>query len=477
MKSSQKDDLLSLVRNGGVMSLSQQLKLTAELSLPSMMAQISFIIMQYIDAAMVGRLGTECSAAVGLINTSTWLFYGLGESVTIGFSVLVAHRLGANDAASARKIVRQAIFTCVFFSAILMFVGVTISGRLPYWLGGGEDIAGMSSDYFFIFALSMPIFHISYLAASMLRSSGNMKIPSILNVMVCFLDVLFNFFLIYPDREINLFTHVINIPGAGFGVKGAALGTAMAQSVGAIFMFGYLIFKSKDLKIYGEKGSFIPEKNCLKNALKIGIPVGFERIIMSSAYICLTAIIAPLGNIAIAADTFAVTVESLCYMPGYGIADAATTLVGQSIGAGRRTLAKQFAYITVFSGIVVMTITAAIMYIFALDMMQLMTPIDEIAKLGAEVLRIEAFAEPMFAAAIVAYGVFVGAGDSLTPSLMNLLSMWGLRITSAAFLAPSMGLKGVWIVMAAELSIRGVMFLIRLKSSKWLKNTIKSKVK
>ncbi len=477
MKSSQKEDLLGLVRNGSQMTLAQQLKLTAELSLPSMMAQISFIIMQYIDAAMVGQLGSECSAAVGLVNTSTWLFYGLGESASTGFSVLVAHRLGANDAFSARQILRQGLSTCLLVSTILMGLGLSISSSLPYWLGGGSDIAPMSTEYFWIFALSMPFFHINYMAASMLRSSGNMKIPSILNVIMCFLDVVFNFFLIYPDRQISIFSHELEIFGFGLGVKGAAMGTALSQVVGSVFMLGYLIFKSKDLKIYGEKGSFIPQKKFLKNALKIGIPIGVERIIMSSAYICLTAIIAPLGNIAIAADTFAVTVESLCYMPGYGIADAATTLVGQSIGAGRRSLARRFGFITVFCGIGVMTITAAIMYAFAPQMMHLMTPITEISTLGTEILRIEAFAEPMFAAAIVAYGVFVGAGDSLTPSLMNLLSMWGLRITFAAFLAPQMGLKGVWIVMAVELSIRGILFLIRLKSTKWLKNTIKAKLK
>ena len=156
-------------------------------------------------------------------------------------------------------------------------------------------------------------------------------------------------------------------------------------------------------------------------------------------------------------------------MPGYGIADAATTLIGQSLGAGRKKLTKSFAYITVFMGMAVMGIMGVAMYIFAPQIIGIMTPVEEIRELGVMALRIEAFAEPMFAAAIVAYGVFVGAANTLVPCLMNFFSIWAVRLSLAALLAPSMGLKGVWIAMCVELCFRGSIFLLRLWKGRWMK--------
>ena len=279
---------------------------------------------------------------------------------------------------------------------------------------------------------------------------------------MCLLDVVFNFFLIFPTREINMFGASFTMPGAGLGVEGAAWGTGLAELVVAVFLLAYLCTRSKDLKLVGERGSFMPTAKTLRNALKISLPMGIERAVMCGAQIMSTVIVAPLGIVAIAANSFAITAESLCYMPGYGVADAATTLVGQSYGAGRKDLTERFATITVSLGMAVMGLMGVVLYFGAPYIMSTLTPVEEILTLGAEVLRIEAFAEPMFAAAIVCYGVFVGMGNTLVPSLMNFFSMWAVRLTLAASLAPMMGLRGVWLAMCIELCFRGVIFLIRL---------------
>jgi Na+-driven multidrug efflux pump len=180
--------------------------------------------------------------------------------------------------------------------------------------------------------------------------------------------------------------------------------------------------------------------------------------------------VAPLGNFAIAANTFAITAESLCYMPGYGIGDAATTLVGQSNGAGRYDICRSFAHTTVFLGMAVMAFMGLVMYLFAPEMIGVLSPVAEIRSLGTSALRIEAFAEPMFAASIVTYSVCVGVGDTLKPALINLGSMWLVRLSLAAVLAPTYGLKGVWFAMAVELTLRGALFLFHLFRGKWMKN-------
>lgn len=460
--------LLALIREGRPMTLGQQIHLTVMLSVPAVVAQLSSIVMQYIDAAMVGSLGAEEAAAIGLVSTTTWLFWGLCIASSTGFSVQVAHRIGAGDMQGARNVLRQAVTSTTLFSFALAAIGVAISGVLPEWLGGDVSIHHDASLYFLIFSLFLPALQLNFLAGGMLRCSGNMRIPSLLGVVMCVLDVIFNFFLIFPTRHAVVAGIDIFIPGAGLGVEGAALGTVAAETVVATIQMWYLCTHSSELKLTKEKGSFRPQVNILKKALRIGLPMGLEHVVICGAQIMTTVIVAPLGVFAIAANSFAITAESLCYMPGYGISDAATTLVGQSVGAKRRRLTRSFAFITVFMGMIIMGLMGLLMYIFAPQIIGLMTPVEEIRSLGIMALRIEAFAEPMFAASIVAYGVFVGAANTLAPCLMNFFSIWAIRLSLAALLAPTMGLKGVWIAMCIELCFRGIIFLIRLFKRNWM---------
>jgi len=460
--------LLSLIQNKQAMTFRQQLHLTVLLSIPAIIAQFSSIIMQYIDASMVGQLGANASASIGLVATSTWLFWGICTTVAAGFSVQVAHRIGANNRKGAREILRQSLAATFLLSVVLVGIGVVIAPKLPYWLGGDAAIAKDASNYFLIFILSLPALQMKFLAGSMLRSSGNMRVPSALNILMTILDVIFNFFLIFPSRDIHILGYDIYIPGADLGVVGAALGTAMSYVVTAILLMIYLFTKDENLRLTQDKGSFIPTKAVIFKAFKISSPMTLEHTVIMGAQILSTVIVAPLGIASIAANSFAITAEGLCYMPGYGISEAATTLVGQSIGAQNKKLARRFGYITVFLGMAIMTVMGAIMYFTAPSIMAFMTPDLEIISLGTMALQIEAFAEPMFAASIVAYGVFVGAGDTLVPSIMNFSSIWAIRLVLAAILAPIFGLRGVWIAMCVELCFRGIIFLIRLYRGKWL---------
>ena len=433
------------------------------------MAQLSSIMMQYIDASMVGRLGADDSAAVGLVSTSLWLFWGICSAVTMGFSVQVAHRVGATDYTSARKVLRQGITACLIFSVVIAAIGVAISGFLPHWLGGTEAVCPKASVYFLVFVAALPLLTMNYLAGGMLRCVGNMKVPGALNVMMCIFDVIFNFFLIFPAHHLSVAGIEITLPGAGLGVLGAALGTVLAEVITAGAMMYYLCVKEKDICLKGHPGSFRPERQVINKAIKVSAPMTLEHAVICGAQIAITAIVAPLGIMAIAANSFAVTAESLCYMPGYGIADAATTLVGQSHGAGRRDLARRFGYITTGLGMLTMGIMGVLMWFFAPAVMSLMSPVEEICTLGVEALRIEAWAEPMFAASIVAYGAMIGVGDTMIPAAMNFGSIWLVRLPLAALLAPKMGLAGVWTAMCIELTFRGLIFLIRLIRGKWLK--------
>lgn len=444
--------LLSYIREGRAMTQREKLWLIVSLSIPSILAQISATVMFFIDASMVGHLGAKASAAIGLVETTGWLMGGLGSAANMGFSVQVAHFIGANDMEAARRVLRQSIVCCMIWALVISITALCISPYLPYWLGGNEEIAHDASLYFAIFGFSGIFFQMEGLAGSMLKCSGNMKIPSMLNIGMCVMDVVFNYIFIYI---------------LGMGVMGAAVGTGVAMLVTACAMMYFLLVKSKMLSLVGRSGSFKPKEDTIRTAVKIGAPMGLQHLLMGGAYIVSTMIVAPLGTIAMAAHSLAITVESLCYMPGYGIAEAATTLVGQGIGAGQRLLTRSFARMSVALGIGVMTLMGVLMWIFAPELMALMSPVEEVIALGTQVLRIEAWAEPMFAAAIVCNGVFIGAGDTIIPAIMSLGSMWAVRLTLAATLAPKFGLKGVWTAMAVELLFRGSIFLTRLFKGKW----------
>ncbi|MBP5630346.1 MAG: polysaccharide biosynthesis C-terminal domain-containing protein, partial [Bacteroidaceae bacterium] len=353
-----KDALLSLIREGGKLDWIAQVKLTALLSFPSMMAQLVHIMMQYIDASMVGSLGASASASIGLVSTSIWLFGSLCHAVSVGFYVQVAHKIGANDFAGAREVLRQSFMACILFALMLSCIGVSISHYLPHWLGGGPDICHDASLYFMFFSMCIPFSMLNSLCAGMLRCSGNMHIPSILNIGLCLLDVFFNWLLIFPTRTY----FGITIPGAGLGVVGAVLGTAIAFIICSSLMCYFTVVRSKELSLSQDSGTFIPQKSTLRESFRISTPIAVEHVIICGAQIVSTIIVAPLGTVAIAANSFGITVEALCYMPGYGISDAATTLVGQSLGAGRRFLARSFGRITLSMGITFMTLMAIVMY-------------------------------------------------------------------------------------------------------------------
>lgn len=459
-----KDLLLGRIREGGKLDLQSQVKLVALLSFPSMMAQLVHIMMQYIDASMVGSLGAQASASIGLVSTTIWLFGSLCSAASVGFYVQVAHKIGAGDFAGARRIFRQSFMACMLFSVVLSAIGLGISGVLPSWLGGGEDIRHDATLYFLFFSLCLPFAQLNSLCAGMLRCSGNMHIPSILNIGLCLLDVVFNWLFIFPSHTIC----GITIPGANLGVAGAVLGTAVAYAICSSMMCYFATMRSKELSLTKDKGTFIPQMDILRESIRIAAPIAVEHVILCGAQIVSTIIVAPLGTIAIAANSFGITVEALCYMPGYGIADAATTLVGQSLGAGRKALARSLGRITLGMGIALMSAMAVVMFTASPALLSVMTPDLDVQRLCVEVLRIEAFAEPMFAASIVCYGIFVGARDTLIPCTMNLTSIWLVRITMAAILASRMGLQGVWIAMAVELTFRGIIFLIRFYGNSWL---------
>ena len=430
-------------------TLAPQLRLVWQLSLPAILTQITTIAMQYIDSAMVGALGADASAAIGLVASSTWLFGGVTTAVSAGFSVQVAHRIGAGEDTEARTVVRHGLAAALTLAALLALLGLGICRQLPCWLGGGAEICADASAYFLTFSLMLPFSQLNSLTAGFLQCAGDMVTPSVLNAVMCGLDMVCNALLI-PH----------------FGVLGAGMGTALACALVSLAMAWCCCVRNAQLRLRrGETHAFRPE--ILKKAFRIGAPVAVQEIAMNGAMVASTMILAPLGAAAIAASSFAVTAESLCYMPGYGVGSAATTLVGRSVGAGDAAQARRYGNICTALGGALMGCTGLLMMIFCPFVFRLLTPVAEVRTLAAQALRIGLLAEPLFGVSIAAAGALRGAGDTLVPSLLNLGSIWIVRLGLSLLLVGKLGLRGMWIAMAIELCVRGTLMLWRQKTSKF----------
>ena len=431
--------------------LKPEIRQVWKLSLPAILTQLTTIIMQYIDSAMVGALGAEASASIGLVASSTWVLHGITYAVSAGFSVQVAHHVGANALGKAKNVVRHGLLAALVLAGLLGLFGMVISGALPVWLGGDVTIQKDVAAYFFVFALVLPFFQLNDMCSTFLQCSGDMVTPSVLNGTMCALDVVFN---------------AIFIPI--YGVLGAAIGTGLACVVISLIMLWRCCVTNEKLRLPGsEKGSF--SFGILKKAFRIGLPVAVQEAAMCGAMVASTAIIAPLGPVAVAAHSFAITAESLCYMPGYGIGAAATALVGRHIGAKENVLAKRCGNICTAMGGIFMGITGLVMAVACPLVFMFLTPDQRVRDLATEVLRIGLIAEPLFGVSIVAAGALRGTGDTLAPSVMNLASIWIVRIVLALALVPALGLQGMWIAMAVELCVRGGLMLYRQKTSKYYK--------
>ena len=430
-------------------TLAPQLRLVWQLSLPAILTQITTIAMQYIDSAMVGARGADASAAIGLVASSTWRCGGVTAAVSAGFSVQVAHRIGAGEDTEARTVVRHGLAAALTLAALLALLGLGICRQLPCWLGGGAEICADASAYFLTFSLMLPFSQLNSLTAGFLQCAGDMVTPSVLNAVMCGLDVVCNALLI-PH----------------FGVLGAGMGTALACALVSLAMGWCCCVRNAQLRLRrGETHAFRPE--ILKKAFRIGAPVAVQEIAMNGAMVASTMILAPLGAAAIAANSFAVTAESLCYMPGYGVGSAATTLVGRSVGAGDAAQARRYGNICTALGGALMGCTGLLMMIFCPFVFRLLTPVAEVRTLAAQALRIGLLAEPLFGVSIAAAGALRGAGDTLVPSLLNLGSIWIVRLGLSLLLVGKLGLRGMWIAMAIELCVRGTLMLWRQKTSKF----------
>lgn len=435
---------------------------------PTILEQFMQTAVQYIDTAMVGSLGTSATAAVGATTTVNWLIGSTVSAIGVGFLSYIAKMHGSGEMYLVRKASAQSVLAVLVSGIFFTVLTLSLSGIVPALMQVDESIRELASTYFFIIYTPMLARAATIIFGTVLRAAGDTKTPMYAGIAVNTVNVVLNFLLIYPTRKIGMFT----VPGAGLGVVGAAIASAVGFTVGGIIIT-YALWTHPVLS--PKRVSLKPDREILAPCLKVAFPNMLQRFATSAGYVAFASMINSLGEVATAAHTIANTVESAFYIPGYGMQTAAATLAGNALGAKDNRKMQEFARMNLLIEVILMIISGSLLFIFAPFMMDIFSDSPEVIRLGSSVLRMVAVSEPFYGVSIIIEGMMQGVGRTVKPFVYNCIGMWGIRIVGTFIFINffSGGLISAWGCMIAHNMFLFVLYFIHWISGKW--NPLNSK--
>ena len=442
------------------------------LAWPTMLEELLRTAVQYIDTAMVGSLGTQATAAVGATTTVNWLVSSTISALSIGFLAFIAKSCGAGDREGASRASAQAATMVLLAGTVSTILTVGLSGYIPVWMQVDKEICTMASRYFLILYLPMLPRTASIIFGTVLRAAGDTKTPMKVGVIVNVINVVLNFLLIYPTREISVFGWSFTMYGADWGIIGAAAASSIAFTIGGIEI---TVALWKHPLVSPRGSSLKPDREILRPCMKVALPNMFQRFGTSFGYVAFASMVNSLGDVSTAAHTIANTVESAFYIPGYGMQTAAATLAGNAYGARDKKRMKELSDMFVPVEVVLMIISGGALYLMAPALVRLFSDSPDVIELGITVLRMVAVTEPFYGVSIIVEGMMQGVGKTKAPFLYNVAGMWGIRIVGT-FICTQMlgyGLVSAWACMIAHNMLMFVLFLMNYIRGSWnpLKNT------
>ena len=414
------------------------------LALPTMLEQLLSTLMQYVDTAMVGRLGADATAAVSTTTTISWLVNSLSGAVGVAVLTMIATQIGAGKYEEVKITAAQSVLLSVLIGGIITVVCVLLSPYIPGWMGVDESVRKLSSEYFMIISLPMILKSFTIILGAAIRATHDTKMPMIINLTANGLNVVLNYLLIY---------------GAGLNVRGAAIATAVSTGVSGIWMM--IVFLKKDVLKF-RLSMLKPHKRTLAEAMRVGLPVLATNFTSCLGYVVFASMITGMGNVIFAAHSIAVTAEEFFYIPGYGLRNATQTLIGNSYGEGNYDKFKLTFRISMALTVVMMCLSGMLLYTVATPLMRIFTTSEEVVAIGAMVLSMVAFSEPAFGILIEIEGIYYGLGKTRLPFVIETVSMWAVRIlfTYLCVNVWKLSLRAVWVCMIADNVTKALVFII-----------------
>ncbi len=438
------------------------------LAWPVLVEQIFTTLVSYADTAMVGSMGAGATAAVSISNSPIFLLNGIIMALGVGITSLVARAVGAGDREKVKKLMRHAVLSILYIGVPICAVIAALSRQIPLWMGADPEILDTAAEYNLIVAAGRIFMVTSMMLNSAFRGYGDTKTPLVVNSAMNIVNVIFNFFLIYPTRQIDLLGLKFTMWGAGLGVAGAAIATAIGMAVAGLATLWVAFFRKNDYRI-DLRGSWKIDWPMTKQIFSISFPAMLERIFMSSSGIFTTSSIATLGTVNVAANSLCLTAESMSYMPAFAFQTAITTLVGQSLGAKKPDLAVRFIHKTLLLGCILMVFTNIGLFLLSTQLIGLFTPDADVIALGARCLRLVAFMQVPQVIGWIFSGVLRGAGDTKYNFYITAATNWAIRtlFSVLAIRVWGLGLFEVQIVIFIEILARMSLLYLRYRTGKW----------
>ncbi len=437
------------------------------LSFPAIMENLMGTLMQITNMIMVGGLGAFATATVAVNSAPTWVINSLMTVVGVGSTALIAKATGARNQKQAEAICRQTFLLGLLLGIFITILTYLIAPMIPLWMHAEPALHKDAVTYMRILCAGFIPYYTGISMAAALRGAGDMKTPMKISTAASILNVVLGFFLIYPTRQITLSSVSFPILGAGMGVAGAATATAITTTLSGIWTLAAVLSRKSRLRFSPSK--LRPDPSVLRPLLRIGTPAALERLSISLGQVLFIGMVSALGTVQLAAHHLVVTIESLSYMPGYGFAAAASTLVGQSLGAGDSRMARSRGGLSIRLCIITMSAIGLVLFLLAPWWLSLFTPDPQVRLTGVGILRICVLEQPATALFLVSAGALRGAGDTKAPFLIALVSMLlRLALTYLFIQHMNMGIQGAWWAMVADLWVRGILTSMRFRTGRWL---------
>lgn len=428
-----------------------------ELAWPAIVGNLLQTVVSMVDLAMVGRLGPVAVAAVGLGGQMLWFLNALIVSVTVGTTALVARFIGAQKKKDAEHVLVQSLLLVLLLSLVLTGFWYIFAEKALLLIGATEEVAEVGATYIRIVFMSTPCIFMIFNSEGALRGAGDTKTPMKVGIVMNLINVVLNYVLIFGKWGFPV-----------LGVKGAGIATAIAY-VWASITYVIIFFSGRFVLKIPRKNSFSFNIETVKRILRIGIPTGIQRIVMSGSMIFYVSIIASFGTTALAAHQIGLRIESLSYMPGFGFAVAATALVGQNLGARKPEKAEQSGWEAAKLCAVFMGLMGAFMILFPKQMAHFFVSEPEVIDLAAWYLRIVAISEPPLALIFTLAGGLRGAGETRPPLYISIFGLWIFRIPLAYVLGMVLGWGpiGAWTAMTIDTFVRGGLYVYQFRRGTW----------
>ncbi len=410
------------------------------LALPIVLEEILSTLLQYVDTAMVGRLGADATASVSLTSTVNWLIYSLFSSFGIAVVAVVSTALGARDTEKIRKASSMAFTVSILAGITVAVAAIALSPFIPVWMNASTEIRESASLYFAIISAAIPFRSFIIIGSSVLRAVKDSKTPMLINLSANILNIGLNYLFIYT---------------LSLGVKGAAVATLISYACGAAALA--VIWRRKK-EVSCSLRYLKPDRAVLSETVKIALPAAATNTTSCLGHIVFASLVSSMGTIIFAAHSIALSAETIFYVPGYGLRGATSTLIGISVGEKDeekfRIIEQQSTVIT----IVMMAFTGALLFFSAHTIMGFFTPEEEVIREGTGILRLIAFTEPLFGLMIVSEGIYYGLGETKFTFIIETIGAWGIRIlfSTVAIKVLNTDLLGVWVCMALDNTFRAL---------------------